>query len=835
VPATLPTAASRLAPNVAAAIKAAIRMAGGREVCFACGVDENGMVTTGRVVARGDAMSVLALPGFAQRGEMLVHNHPSGHLAPSDADHAVAARVYDDGIGFGIVDNDAERLYVVVEVPKNQATQRLAADEMERDLGEEGPIARALPLYEDRSSQRAYSARIARLYNLGGIGLLEAGTGVGKSLGYLVPALRWAARNKERTVVSTNTINLQEQLVGKDLPFLQRALDDQDVRFALLKGWRNYICLSRLEHAESSEATLFEDDMRSEIAQLAGWASKTDDGSLSDLPTQPRPEVWDEVAAEPDLCQRFQCRHFEKCFVFKARRKAAEADVIVVNHHLLLSDIAVRRASGNWGDAAVLPAYTRLVVDEGHHLEDAAANHLGVTVTRRGLQRLFGRLERRGRGLLPALANRLASARDLISVASLDLVQMRLEPAVAAARDKSTLLFDLLDAVLDESGTPVMRLTDAFLAHRAWDSGLRLALEDTNAELGILRDGLTMVRERLESTEKHDEATANLLGEIRSVVRRLEGASDALAATLKPPTGMKTVRWLETKGRERSVTATSVPLDLAPILREDLFRRVKTTIVTSATLATDGNFSFLRTRLGLDEEDVEPDTGVFASPFHYDIQSMLAVPTDAPQPNTDGASHASFTKQIILDLAEASDGGLFVLFTSHKDLRLMAAELRSAAFERRWPLLVHGESNRDILLERFRSSNGSVLLGTASFWEGVDVPGRALRGLVIAKLPFKVPTEPLTAAHCEAIERAGGDSFVDYMLPHAALRLKQGFGRLIRTSTDSGVVVIADPRVIRKAYGRELLRVLPPARRLNGRWRDLLEEIRHFYQQQSSS
>src|SRR5688500_9609098 len=412
-------------------------MAGGREVCFACGVDENGMVVTSRVVARGDPVSVLALPGFAQRGEMLVHNHPSGQLEPSDADMGVAARVYDDGVGFGIIDNEAENLYVVVEVPRNQPERSLARDEMDRDLGEEGPIAKAHPRYEDRPSQRAMAARIARLYNGGGIGLLEAGTGVGKSLGYLVPALRWAARNKERTVVSTNTINLQEQLVGKDLPFLKEALEDQDVRFALLKGWRNYVCLLRLEHAESAEATLFEDDMKREVAQLAAWASKTEDGSLSDLSTQPRPEVWDEVAAEPDLCTRFQCRHFEKCFVFKARRKAAEADVIVVNHHLLLSDIAVRRASGNWGDAAVLPAYTRLVVDEGHHLEDAAANHLGVTVTRRGLQRLFGRLERRGRGLLPALVTRLHSMRDMMSVASEDLVQMRLEPAVAAARDKS--------------------------------------------------------------------------------------------------------------------------------------------------------------------------------------------------------------------------------------------------------------------------------------------------------------------------------------------------------------------------------------------------------------
>jgi ATP-dependent DNA helicase DinG len=810
-------------------MRAAVRMAGGREVCFACGVDDQGMVVTSRVVARGDPVSVLALPGFAQRGEMLVHNHPSGQLEPSDADMGVAARVFDDGVGFGIIDNEAENLYVVVEVPNNLPEQFLARDEMDHDLGEDGPIAKVHPRYEDRPSQRAMASRIARLYNSGGIGLLEAGTGVGKSLGYLVPALRWASRNKERTVVSTNTINLQEQLVGKDLPFLADALSDQPVRFALLKGWRNYLCLQRLEQAASAEGTLFEDGMHAEVENLAAWASKTKDGSLSDLPSPPRSEVWDEVAAEPDLCQRFKCKHFEKCFVFRARKVAAEADVIVVNHHLLLSDIAVRRVSNNWGDSAVLPAYQRLVVDEGHHLEDAAANHLGVQVTRRGLQRLFARLERRGKGLLPSLVNRLNANRDLISVASLDLVEERLGPAVRAARDKSTLLFDLLDALIDETGAPVLRLTDAFAAHRIWDSGLRIALEDTCGEIGILRDGLQMVRERLESSTKLDEASLSTLSEIRAVSRRLEGASDALRETLKPPGGAKTVRWLESKGRERSVTATAVPLDLAPILRDDLFRRVKTTIVTSATLATDGNFTFLRNRLGLNEDDVEPDTGVFPSPFHYEIQSLLAIPADAPQPNKENAAHATFVTQTVKDVADASGGGLFVLFTSHKDVRLMAAELRASGFERTFQLLVHGETSRDSLLDRFRASRSSVLLGTASFWEGVDVPGDALRGLVISKLPFKVPTEPLTAAHCEAIERAGGDAFADYMLPHAALRLKQGFGRLIRTSTDSGVVVICDPRVVKMGYGRELLRVLPPARRLVGSWPDLMQEIRAFY------
>ncbi len=234
-------ASSRLAPQAAAAIRAAIGLAGGREVCFVCTLDEDGVVRTARVAARGDVTSVLALPGFAKRGEMLVHNHPSGLLEPSHADLEVAARIHDDGVGFGIVDNAARELYVVVEVPRERKEQRIDAASIDADLGAGGPVAAAHGAYEDRPSQRALAAAIARLYNLGGVGLLEAGTGVGKSLAYLVPALRWAAANGERTVVSTNTINLQEQLVGKDLPFLKEALDDQRVRFALLKGWRNYL------------------------------------------------------------------------------------------------------------------------------------------------------------------------------------------------------------------------------------------------------------------------------------------------------------------------------------------------------------------------------------------------------------------------------------------------------------------------------------------------------------------------------------------------------------------------------------------------------------------
>jgi ATP-dependent DNA helicase DinG len=345
-----------MAASAAAAVRAAIRLAGGREVCFSCSLDADGLIATARVVARGDASSVLALSGFARAGEMLLHNHPSGNLEPSEPDLQVAARMHDLGVGFAITDNDAGRVYVVVEIPPPKVLVPIEVQAIDADLGPGGAIASRHRQYEDRTGQRDYARRIARLYNLGGIGLLEAGTGIGKSLGYLLPALRWAAANGERTVVSTNTINLQEQLVGKDLPFLAGALSDQPVRFALLKGWRNYLCLQRLEQAVGSQGTLFASDATDQLASLIQWAAKTSDGSLSDLPVAPSEEVWDEVAAEPDLCQRAKCTWFDKCFLFAARRKAAQADVIVVNHHLLLSDIAVRRVTQNWEDAASFPA-----------------------------------------------------------------------------------------------------------------------------------------------------------------------------------------------------------------------------------------------------------------------------------------------------------------------------------------------------------------------------------------------------------------------------------------------------------------------------------------------
>jgi ATP-dependent DNA helicase DinG len=829
----------RLVPAVRAMLQAEIAAAHGREVSFVVRADPNGMIVQARVVARGTVDAVLALPGVADRGDMLLHNHPSGVLDPSGADLAVAARLHDGGVGFGIVDNAVTALYVVVECPRARSVTRLDSVAIAELLSETGPVARTLggTTFEDRPGQRDMAAYTADVYNDGGIALLEAGTGVGKSFAYLVPALEWARINGERTIVSTNTINLQEQLVGKDLPILARALSagDRPVTFALLKGWRNYLCLARLDQARAGQDSLFAEGRGAELETLAGWAARTSDGSLADLAEEPSPDVWDAVAAESDLCTRLKCPHFDHCFLFQARRQAAEADVVVVNHHLLASDLAVRIASDNWQEAAVLPPYRRLVIDEAHHLEDVAAQHLGSQVSMLGVQRLLGRLERNGRGLLPTLAAELATHDDLLTAASRDLLTQSLLDALVAARRGSEELFGRLSRRLEtEPGTaPVLRLTDSFAGDAVWPEGLTVALENLLIAFGRLRDGVETIADRL-SLDDPAEPRAQLVGELRGVVRRLDSAAEALKAALQPPPGSSTaaVRWLERRGRKTpNLTLAAVPLDLAPVLKDALFDRVETAVLTSATLAAGGEFTFLEERLGL---SLPPSRVVIReilpSPFDFPSQCIFGIPTDIPEPRDDEAGHDASVARILVEMAHASDGGIFALFTSHGALRRAADAVRGQ-LGGRWPLLIQGDGQRDQLLRRFREAGSAILLGTDSFWEGVDVPGRALRVLILAKLPFKVPSEPLTAARLERLSDAGVDGFTHYLVPHAALKLKQGFGRLIRSKTDVGAVILLDRRVVTKRYGEMILEGLPPASKAIGNWTDVRRVVEEFFAQ----
>lgn len=859
----------RLAPEAAERMRAEIARAGGREVCFLASVTPERVVVDPRAVARGNHAAVLAAARDEPEGGVMIHNHPSGVLEPSDADLGVASHLWDEGLGTAITDNAVSRLYVVVEPPRPRVRTPLDPDGLEALVAPGGALSGRHGGYEDRPGQREMIRAVAERYNDGGVLLVEAGTGTGKSLAYLLPAARWALDNDERTVVSTATINLQSQLAEKDLPLVARLLEgeaasresltgeDRGLTWALVKGRGNYISIRRLDLARLGAPELFEDDRSRELEALREWVETTDDGSLADLPAVPSPEVWDEVRSDPDICLRSRCPHFQECFYQRSRRRAAQARILVVNHHLLFTDLAVRRATGNWTQSAVLPAWGRVVLDEAHNVEDAATSHMGVEVTRSGLYRTLSRLDRRGKGVLSAIQDEVKSLGDF-GAEMRRRIEERGRPAVDEVRVALDLFFDELEPLVGgarpgegeavriaapppetpgEVRSPMLReqVIDEPVARPEVAERLRSLLD----RLQRLERELGHLRRRIED---HDEPSAGLEGrllDLRSAERRTSAAQVALKLVLEPgDRADEYVRWLEMRGRgrRRNLALSAAPIELGPVLREALWARADTAVLSSATLTTRGRFDFLRGRLGLDpagladlEHPPEVAEAQVASPFDFSTQAMLVVPTDLP-PVADAGALDRATARVVDRLARHTGGGIFVLFTSYRSLRAVADLLRAGGIDRSWPLFVHGEEDRGRLLRGFVEHGDGILLGTASFWEGVDVPGDPLRALVIQKLPFRVPSEPVTAARVEALEAKGANAFWDYMLPLAALRLKQGFGRLVRNRDDRGAVILMDDRIIRKRYGRYLRDSLPDAPLRKGPWAEMDGLVRRFYE-----
>lgn len=840
----------------------AIAEADGNEVFFIGQRGAGGVVESVRVAARGTRQAVLALSSGVQHGDIVLHNHPSGELSPSRADMQIASALADEGVGFYIVDNEACFVYAVVEgfAPEREP-QRLDPVEVASLFAADGPLARSLEGYEPRPGQGRLAAQVVEAFNGNRIALLEAGTGTGKSLAYLVPAALWALRNRERVLVATGTINLQEQLVGQDLVVLQRILAQlhpgQEMPVALIKGRSNYLCLRRLALALKEQLTLLADEHTEQLQAIAGWAVTSSAGTRQDLPFEPSWELWDELAVEADNCPGLTCPHHAGCFYMASRRAAARAALLVANHHLFFADVALRAARGRWRGGAVLPEYWRVVLDEAHRLEDAASSFFGGQVTRHGLKLTLGRLHRQrsegsqGLGLL--LTARAELARLLPDRGQAILQELLPEVAECGERVEQTFRF-ILDWVRalaaerrseqgepEQAGTLQLRLTPGVLDDPGW-----CALRAEGAELaarlrtlGGMVMGLVGSIERL-IEEREDAALENLRIELQAAARRLAVAATELdrflafpGAAPGTPDDDGLVRWIEARVRRHTTVQLQVaPLEIRKVLAESLFSKVATCILTSATLSTQGSgdgFGYLTRRLGLDELPAgRVCSHRFPSPFRYDEQALVGIVLDLPDPG--GAGFASACAETVLEAVTITGGRAFVLFTSYSLLRTVHGRLEAELRARGLVPLRQGELPRTQLLERFRSCEAGVLFGTDSFWEGVDVRGRALENVVIVRLPFRVPTEPLIEARVEALQAQGGNPFKELALPQAVIRFRQGFGRLIRSRTDRGMVLILDRRARTRYYGKMFLQALPPGISvLAGPGEEMLSASRAFF------
>lgn len=618
-------------------------------------------------------------------------------------------------------------------------------------LGSSGPLARAIEGYEHRESQLVMTDLVQQTLEHRGVALIEAGTGTGKTLAYLVPALL----SGQKVVISTHTRALQDQIMEHDLPALRAHLG-LPVKAACMKGLSNYVCRRRtaeLLRSPDAEAP----KIARRLPVFRQWLERTEVADRAELASIPEQDpLWAAVASGSDTRIGPRCTFFDDCFVTAMRQKAEDAQLLIVNHHLFFADLAMRAPSG----MGVLPAYDAVIFDEAHRVEDVATRFFGSQVSESIVSRLVGDAER--------------------ALLSIDRLDESADRVLAGVQRASERFFDQLP-IRPEEGR--LELPDGLFqgdgagAFHTFDAAMEAMALHFDRE-GERRDGLKQIARRA--------------GRVRNDAAKIADRSSAAQVT-----------WFETRERARAIGAS--PVDVSTLFREDVVHRVPSVVLTSATLTTGGSFDFIKRRLGI---DYEIDEVSLPSPFDYPTQAALYLPM-LPDPRAPDWPEAAVDE--VVKLARLTSGGAFVLCTSFRMMSRLAARCRPALRGR--PIYVQGEAPKRALLERFRADGDALLFATMSFWEGVDVPGDALRLVIVDKLPFAVPSDPLVEARCRQLEEEGEKPFIRYLVPSAALLLKQAFGRLIRARTDRGIVAVLDARLRTKGYGKVFLKSLPDATR----------------------
>lgn len=632
----------------------------------------------------------------------------------------------------------------------------ISRDELEQILGPDGPIATNHPNYEHRPGQIRMAQAVWDAIEGNRHLCVEAGTGTGKTLAYLLPAIF----SNRRVVISTATKNLQEQLFSKDIPFLEKALG-RKFPVCYMKGRSNYLCWNKLEAIEGA-AYLFSPHDPEYLKLIKKWAQETDTGDRAELAELPEDILlWHHLDARRETCSGQKCRNFDACFVTKVRQQALQSDIIIVNHHLFFADLALRQ--GDFG--SVLPDYAILIFDEAHELEDVATQYFGVMASNYRIEELARDTDR-------VLIETGASSTFL-------------SDQISKLSERSK---DFFTTFQSREGRYILRPLGS-------GAGIRRGINGIDAVSGpyrALRSQLEVLRTSLNNLPVQSDS-------VEALARRTLELENDLSEILESDSN-EHVYWCEIRGR--GVFLWASPINIAEIMKERLFSRVDSAILTSATLSTGGNFQFAKSRLGLEEADE------LIVPSHFDFanQSILYVPRNLPEPREEGwLSQACRELETIL---EASKGRAFILFTSYSQMEQVYESLKNHL---PYPMLIQGEKSKSALLDIFRNTPNAVLFATSSFWQGVDVQGEQLSCVVIDKLPFSVPSDPVVAARISQINESGGNAFYDYQIPTATILLKQGMGRLIRSKADRGILALLDKRILTKSYGKMFLKSLPPA------------------------
>ncbi len=690
--------------------------------------------------------------------------------------------------------------------------------------------------FEERPEQIEMLQAIVKAFNEKTFAFIEAGTGIGKSLAYLLPAILNGIENDGRCVISTHTITLQEQLLQKDIPFILKTLG-YDLSAVLVKGMGNYLCLRKyydlLDHASLQSV-----DQQTELAQLEDWIQTTSDGSLSDLETTPKKIGWEKLNCESDACSFVKCPQYSNCFFFKARKKCKDAKILVANHHLLLADLQMADSDGQNG---ILPEYEHLIIDEAHTLEDIATRSLATSVSAQYILRKLNELvaERGGSGKLQRLKKVLIEHEDSLEQ---ELIEQVCDDLFAEKRLTQSLLFeayialgDFLDENCSNSSSNDGKIAlDAQMRSHPEFENIKTFFVQLSQQIKGFTQSLASAIERCSeiSNSQITKKLQNIIIDTKSLINFFEKTANVLQDFFNPEENQHKVYVIEWNS-SRSLSGIRmliIQLNVSEILATNLFSPRSSATLCSATLSHNKEFAFAKKQLGFQSEELKSRGLVeklLESPFDYKEKVLLATPSNMPDPRT--PNYNQILCENIVSAVKTSQGGAFILFTSYNTLGHCYDKIAEELISEGLLPLRQGDENRNTLLKIFKENSNSVLFGTDTFWEGIDVPGFNLRLVIITKLPFPVPSEPIFQAKCKQLEAEGKSSFMEYSVPKAIVKFKQGFGRLIRTKNDFGTILCFDSRLINKAYGRLFINSLPKCKRSFEPFNKVLVQMQKFY------
>lgn len=758
------------------------------------------------------------------KNEVVIRTTKPNQLYPSDMELELSEELYNRrNIAYCLLSSDLDDFYFVQDIDRIF----LEKINIENYFSKDGILAKEIKGFEYRQEQEEMAHYIQDAINEDRKIIIEAGTGTGKTLAYLIPAIKWAVVNKKKVIIATNTINLQEQLLLKDIP-LAKSIIKEDFSYVLVKGRSNYLCkrlFNELSIGRSIDIEIFSMEAREQIECILKWGNKTKTGDKAELPFEVYPDVWELIQSTTELCLGKKCPYRKECFYIKTRMEKMEADILISNHHVFFADLNVRAETDFDSEYLILPRYDMVIFDEAHNIESVARSYFSVEVSKISFTRLLNRIYQK-KNKRKKEKSALIRVEDTIDEKDLEDSQQYVY-LLNTLKEEISILQNIGDEYFDEirkiyetnTEAPIRKSLNNFEMTKS--RFLETLRDKKDIFQSKLADFLTLMISFNNVIDEEKEKNPEVIN-FNNHLKMFKAYIDSFKF-INSFEDDNYIYWLDINSKRTNVLLTATPLNIAEKLSTVLFDNLDRLVFASATIVANGNFDYFKKSLGLDEEDCIEC--IIKSPFNYDEQMSVYIPTDIQDSENINAFVTDASK-FILNILLKTGGKAFILFTSYTMLNQIYYSISKKLMNKGFEVFLHGDKPRSQLIKEFKEAENPILFGTTSFWEGVDVQGENLSNVIITKLPFLVPTDPVVSAISKKIEEDGGNSFTDFQLPEAIIKFKQGVGRLIRKKTDSGNIFILDNRILKKRYGSLFINALPSQKNIKILEKDdIIEEI----------